>query len=126
MEKQFTDTVVLELQAEVLQLLNWSKDEFSIFMYETGIEYLKAYFGKDEEVIDRLSERREFWNWFKNHWYYRDKSFFESFLLNQCSLEYRLIMYRGLHNPTILASDIYPTRQVLGNEFSTVKISISC
>lgn len=126
MPKLITNKISLELQAQILQLLNWSQEDLAAFIYEVGMEYLSAYFKEDEEAIDRLSRRREFWNWFKNHWSYRDQSFFESFVLDQCSHSYRLLMYRTLHSPSILACDIFPSRQVLGNDFHTIKTLMPC
>lgn len=115
-----------ELQSSVLQLLNWTEEEYSHFIFETGFQYLDAYFGQDGQAINFVKTRKEFWTWFKNLWYYRDQSFVEAFdTTDTCQiLKYRL--YKKLHNPHILACDIYPSRYVLGLDFPTINTQPIC
>jgi hypothetical protein len=114
------------LEEQVCQLLQWNPGEFNHFFYETAIAYLESYFGDDADAISKLSARRQFWKWFRNHWTYRDQVFFESLLLDNCDQAFRLNLYKGLHSPEMLACDIYPSSTVLGPEFSTIKIQLAC
>ena len=125
-EKNPTETTTKELQSKILQLLDWTEEEFSHFMFETGLAYLQAYFGTDIQAIDIVKTRKEFWTWFKNQWYYRDQSFVETFDCSESPESLTLHLYYSLHNPTILACDIYPTRQVLGCNFPYIKTPLSC
>jgi hypothetical protein len=125
LEENFINEQFLEEQ--VCQLLQWNAEDFAVFFYETAIAYLKAYFGEhDDEAISNLSARKEFWRWFKNHWTYRDQVFFESLLLDTCSMSLRLELYRGLHNAEVLACDIYPSSTILGPNFKTIKFQLAC
>jgi hypothetical protein len=121
-----TITASQELQEKILQLLQWSIEDYSTFIYEAGLSYLKAYFDKDEEVIRLISARKEFWNWFKFHWQTRDEVFVESFTIKIYPLHYKVYMYESLHHPITLAHEIYPNRQVLGENFPTIKTPLSC
>lgn len=113
------------LEEQVCQLLNWSADDFNQFFYETAISYLEAYFDNDEEAINKLSKRKEFWKWFRNHWTYRDQVFYESLMLESCDQCFRLEIYQGLHSAKVLACDIYPSSTVLGSDFIIIKMQLS-
>jgi hypothetical protein len=113
------------LEEQVCQLLNWSADDFNQFFYETAIAYLENYFGNDGEAISKLSRRKEFWKWFRNHWTYRDQVFYESFLLDDCAQDFKLELYHRLHSATVLACDIYPSSTVLGPDFTIIKMQLS-
>jgi hypothetical protein len=118
-----TEAMTLEeLQASVRQLLKWSEEQYCTFLFETGLAYLEAYFQQDQQAIDLLKVKREFWNWFKNHWQYRDQIFFESFLQEDAPLHLKRELYTSLHCPDILACEIYPSKIVLGHNFSIIKI----
>lgn len=113
-----------ELQAEVVKLLHWSEEEFHWFFYEAGLAYLKAYFINDDDAVTKVSIKKSFWNWFKNHWTYRDQAFFECVWLDEMPLAFRLKMYQALHTPEILACEIYPSSTVLGNNFHEFSTTI--
>jgi 3'-phosphoadenosine 5'-phosphosulfate sulfotransferase (PAPS reductase)/FAD synthetase len=110
-----------DLQAEIIKLLHWSEEELSQFIFESGLAYLEAYFIGDADAIDKVSRFKAFWNWFKNHWTYRDQAFLECCWLDDMPIEFRLKMYQSLHKPEVLACEIYPSSTVLGDDFSTVK-----
>jgi hypothetical protein len=112
-----------QIQKEVLNLLCWNEEDLSCFIYECGVAYLQAYFGNDTDAISHVEHKREFWNWFKNQWQYRDQVFFESMILDfSLPLFMRREMYKALHSPAMLACEIYPSKTVLGTDFSTLKI----
>lgn len=116
-----------QLMTIVIDLLQWSEEQYSTYLYETGLAYLEAYFGKDQEAANKLSGRRQFWSWFKNHWTFRDQSFCETFLLDEeTPLQAKLEIYYGLHNAGILACEIYPNKFALGHDFPIIKMEMSC
>lgn len=112
-----------ELKNEVMKLLNWNDEEFQAFVFETGMTYLEQYFLDDVDAVNKLKVKKEFWNWFKNHWIYRDQAFFESFFLDDdFPVYFKREMYQALHKPEILICEIYPSSVILGNDFSTLKL----
>jgi hypothetical protein len=115
-----------ELQRQIMQLLHWNEEQYALFIYETGLAYLQEYFGHDKEAIDILARRREFWNWFKNHWSYRNQVFLETFLLDTCEMSWKLELYHALHNAKQLACEIYPSSTVLGTSFHIIKMQLAC
>lgn len=123
-------TGIEELRYIVQQLLHWNDEQFGMYVYETGLEYCAAYFGRDQKTIDQVTRRKEFWNWWKLHWYKRDQCFVEfcqmadGFEDEPLTVTDRLIIYHDLHRANVLACEIYPNRIVLGSDFHTVKMQM--
>lgn len=109
-----------DLRYDVSALLNWTEDDHTAFLFECGMDYLSVYFGNDVAARQRLSQSPLFWKWWKNHWFCRDQVFFET--VTDCPIAHREDLYRSLHNPQMLACEIYPNRTVLGADFSTINI----
>lgn len=116
-------TTIATIRRQIIELLHLDEDKFHHTIYETGMLYLHAYFA-DEAVIDFVSRRKEFWNWWKNQWFIRDQVFVESLELSYVSLSYRHALYEALHNPQVLAAEIFPGRVVLGNDFTTTQMTM--
>lgn len=86
-----TKQAAQELTEQILQLLEWTDEQLSMFIFETGLDYLKAYFGDDQQAIDIVKKRKQFWNWFKNHWLARDQSFVETFDCGDAPMSLKLM-----------------------------------
>lgn len=117
---------IANARQEILQLLKWDETEHGLFMLESGLTYLHEYFSGDEQVIGFVKGRKEFWSWWKTQWFYRDLAFIEGIDSSDCTLSFRLHIYRGLHNSKILAAEIFPGREVLGKNFLTTQMVMKC
>ena len=116
------------LKSFVLEQLQWSEEQLFFFIHDTGLAYLKEYFGKDEQAIKLLSSKPAFWTWFNNHWQYRDQAFVEAFMIDgdEFDADFKADAYNNLHNPKILVCELYPSKTVLGKDFSTISILAPC
>lgn len=104
-----------EIRERIIDLLHLDDEKFHHTLYEVGMLYLHHYFCDDEFYIGFVSRRKEFWGWWKNQWFLRDKVFIESIKIEELSLPVRHSLYAGLHNPEVLAKDIFPARVVVSN-----------
>ena len=94
-------------------LLEWSKEEYTTYQYETGLAYLRHYLPNDAEGARMLEGSKIFWNWFKNHWANRDNGFIRSCIdYDDCVDNYRLL-YEELNDARTLACAIYPSGVVM-------------
>ncbi len=59
---QFRQVTIADLQTEIQQLFGWTPLQYSNFIYETGIEYLKQYFCNDKLLAAALYEVHEIFN----------------------------------------------------------------
>lgn len=111
-----------ELKATICQLLKWSELQYADFQYETGIAYLQNYIPENQQGIDKLIRERIFWQWWKNNWMFRDLAYSEELDLMKVSLSARITLYRDIHNPKVLAAEIYPNGMILGAAYAqTIK-----
>lgn len=116
-----------QVKSHVLGLLNWNEEDFGNFFLDAGMNYLKAYFQEDQEGIRIIQAKASFWAWFKNHWTYRDLAFIEAFIGDDLfDYSFKLASYSNLHNPAVLACEIFPPKTVLGKDFSIISIQMSC
>jgi hypothetical protein len=97
-----------QLRATICTLLNWQEDEYNVYQYETGLDYLKWYLPNDSEGADMLSRSKIFWNWFRNHWSNRDNGFIRSSLDWPATSEDLELLYKELNDARTLACAIYP------------------
>lgn len=111
-----------ETQRKVCELLSWPPEKYAEFMFETGIEYLEMFCNNDKPLARQLSRKKEFWNWWKNQWEIRDEWFIEM-CWDRFPIDCRHYNYDYLHMVGVLICEIAPGRVVLGNDFSTVKLS---
>lgn len=105
------------LMGLICDILKWTQEEYASFQYESGIKYLEYYIPEDPSAIDQLTRSRMFWAWWRNHWNSRDRAFAGS---GAEALPYgeRTLIYKGLHDSQVLASEIYPGRVVLDTSYS--------
>lgn len=115
-------TTMEDVRNEVLALLGWDEDRYGMYVFETGILYLALYFGREVTESGRIALRKEFWNWWKNHWCHRDQLFLE--LVMDCPQFGREEFYHNCHNAKMLAAEIHPNRVVLGPDFHIVKMKL--
>ncbi|MGN6601206.1 MAG: hypothetical protein ACTHK8_02080 [Ginsengibacter sp.] len=102
----------------VMQLLRWEETSYADFQYRMGCQYLQAYIPHDPAGIDELVEKRIFWNWWRNHWLARDKAFLMNHNIEKVSTKTALAIYKELHNPEVLAYEIYPNGAVLTDSYA--------
>lgn len=99
-------------------MLRWNDGQYSQFVYECGLSYLKAYTnGESDEIVSQISASGIFWNWWWLNWENRDTVYIESMLVPLSVTACREI-YIALHDPETLASELYPNGQVLGESYA--------
>lgn len=91
-------------EQKVEQLLGWTTEQYTEFLYEQGMEYLELHYPKDSVAIS-MAEYKEFWSWWRMHWIRRDKVFIEmTDLLFPHELE---AYYKDLHDPKAMQFRIH-------------------
>lgn len=107
------------LQRAVCELLNWTEERYSQYVYDCGMEYLSEYLENDAYGISVLETSRIFWTWWKNHFANRDENFL---LLNaKCpvrNLELRVQLYEHYNEAKMLAACIHPNSVVLNESYA--------
>jgi hypothetical protein len=119
--KQQQQQFIQQHQQQVLNLLKWEEEEYNHNRYELGCQYLAVYFGKDQQAIDALSKRTEYWNWWNSMWNVRDEVFAES-VTDTMQYGHILRMYNELHNVNQLVQEIGPPSVVLGKAFEKLNL----
>ncbi|MBN8668737.1 MAG: hypothetical protein J0M30_14665 [Chitinophagales bacterium] len=112
-------------EARVSDLLAWKDGEYTVFLWNSGLSYLSHYIGtKDPDAIRMLQGRKEFWNWWKMIHHGIDSGFVEEWdgLEGTVPIIDLRQMYRDLHDPKMLASEICPPKEVYGSDFVTIKM----
>jgi hypothetical protein len=114
------DALLQRNKARIIDLLKWSQDEYSVFIWNCGLRYLGLYLVKDEAAIRDLESRKVFWNWWINLWNARDEAFVEEFDgLEDGYTDARLrAIYYRIHKPETLATELHPPRVVFGENFT--------
>lgn len=117
---------IQETQTAVRALLGWTEHQYAFYQYESGMAYLHAYYSNYEKPILRLSASRLFWNWWNGWWQDLDQVFLREMEGNDTTPHYRLLIYKGLHQPEILAAELTIPRVVYGPGTITVKMPATC
>lgn len=117
--------VINRNQARIIDLLRWNLATYSAFMYECGLKFLEKYIGSDEEAINLLTPRQEFWNWWKLQFNARDEAFISEWdgLEDHTPVADMRQLYKDIHNPAVLACEIHPPKQVYGKEFVNIEMA---
>lgn len=108
-------------QQQVLTLLQWNEETYNQHRYEAGCKYLAVYFGTDQNAIDALSRRAEYWNWWNSMWNVRDQVFADS-VTDTLQHNNILQIYNELHNVEQLVCEIGPPAVVLGAAFEKLNL----
>ena len=95
------------IEAAICQLLQWTAEEYANNILNNGITYLATYCGSDKYSARTLKGSAIYWKWWRNLWLIRDEVFINSGL-QFISLSSRREIYAALHQPKILACEIYP------------------
>lgn len=116
-------STMIRNQARVTDLLKWPVDEYAVFIYNTGLEFMRSYFRGDKLAIQRMEVHAGFWNWWKNEWNFRDDSFIES----MDGWEYKFSdkwfrnIYKDYHNVRVLAAELSIPPAVYPEGFTIIK-----
>lgn len=112
--------IATSLKEKVCSWLGWDELQYCTFQYESGLLYLQHYITHDQWGQDMLQRSKYFWNWWKAQWTSRDASFCDTESGSQPPLSRGnlVIVYRHLHDPVALASEIYPNRVVLDESYN--------
>lgn len=108
---------------QVMEILNWSSEQYSWFQYEQGLEYLKHYLSGDEAGQKLLEKEKLFWNWWKNLWHHRDIEFVQDVLKDEHPVS-SLQLYILYNDGCELSDEIQPSKIIIGNAFATEKQAI--
>ncbi len=114
------EAVLQRNKARIVDLLKWTIEEYHVFVWNSGLEYLRHYLGKDQDAIRELEARKVFWTWWINLWNARDEAFVDEFdgLEDQYSSKNMMAIYHTIHNPETLAGELHPPRVVFGENFT--------
>ncbi len=105
----------------VMSLLGWSELEYCYFMYDMGVQYLEEYLHGDKHTIGQIEQSKIFWGWWKNHWFMRERQYVEQAEpLSKISRRLRLLGYKGLHNPRMLAAEMNTAAVELGDSYANM------
>lgn len=89
---------------KVEQLLGWSTDQYTEFLYEQGMQYIELHYPNDSVALS-MAQHKEFWSWWKLHWLRRDRVFIGmTDLLFIGELE---PYYKDLHDPKAIQFRIH-------------------
>lgn len=115
------EAAIIRNQVRVIDLLKWNTDGYAEFIYVCGLQYLEKYIG-DEEAINLLTPRKQFWNWWKLLFNARDEVFIQEWdgLEDSISIHDLRRMYNDIHSPAILACEISPPPIVYGKNFARI------
>lgn len=105
------------IKEQICQVLRWTEQDYSDFQFRMGTQYLQYYIPNDPQGIDMLVESRIFWNWWKNHWMFRDIAFVKTTVAN-CSTPTAMAIYFQLHHPDHLIGTIRPNAAVLHDGYA--------
>ncbi len=59
----------------VLKKIGWQEEQLNNFYIDQANAFLKMYFNEDEIPVEAFYKCEIFWQWWKNEWYMRDKTF---------------------------------------------------
>lgn len=97
---------------QICQLMGWTADEYSWYMYENGLAYLRAYLPPvDGGLYEKFEGCRLYWNWFKKMYCEIDTDLLDG-SYNWVELENMKTEYDAVHNPEKVAQERKPPRCV--------------
>lgn len=106
------------IQSRIEKILNWDDIRYAKFILESGKAYLYAYIRNEaDEIIADIMRSKVFWNWWQLHWEARDAAFLET-IVGEVSIGIARQTYQHLHDPVMLASELFPNGEVLGESYA--------
>lgn len=109
------------IQREVRKTLNWDKQQWTSYQYESGLWYLEKLMPEYPQVARQISASPIFWNWWKAHWEDRDKQYLEQIeLAADDKIIDPVAEYQELHDARTLAAAIYLSGQVLMDSYAAM------
>lgn len=127
MQNQSPVSNLIRNQARIIDLLKWTPAAYSAFMYNSGLQYLEKYTGRDQEAIGKLAPIAEFWNWWKVLWNARDEAFINEWdgMEDEVDAEDLRTLYRDIHNAQVLAADTAIPSIVYPKDFTVIKMAMA-
>jgi hypothetical protein len=108
------------IQLQIERLLDWTADRYEKFVWECGNVYLYHYIKFEADtVISQIKRSETFWNWWKLHWEKRDRAFLDA-IHGPMKSDIARQSYHILHDPAILAAELFPNGEVLGESYAAM------
>jgi hypothetical protein len=63
------------IKSQVMEACKLTEDEYEMFLFESGIEWIKQRIYNDPAVVLAISSEAFFWKWYKNQWFQREDHF---------------------------------------------------
>ncbi|WP_346236121.1 hypothetical protein ABDK00_017060 [Niabella insulamsoli] len=100
------------VQEQICQLLGWTDEEYSQYIYENGLQYLRQLLPEAPQLAAKLESSRMFWNWFKRMFNEMDALLVDPNNYNLGDLQCRYQLYHAVHCPFAVAAERRPPRCV--------------
>lgn len=99
----------------ITQLLRISDDQYSRFVYETGIAFAEDFYGKDDwQMITLITGSKEYWKWYKNQFRQIDELFVHRYGMSEAEPKMLRAIWENDHQPDKL--DAFPGKLVVFEE----------
>ena len=92
------------LKAYICQCLKWTELEYCTYQYEQGLRYLEL--AVPSGAVRLFEEDKVFWTWWRNQGMMRDEVFESSMFNDRVSLNYKRLVYVGIHDGEKLVDNL--------------------
>lgn len=106
----------IETKHNICELLQWTEDYYTAFVYRTAMDFLVFYTNNDEKLIAKFEGNELFWNWFKNQWSNDDIAIVD--YLHSLPPRKRYKQYEHFHNPRDMKEEVRISKTVLKSVLS--------
>lgn len=113
-------TIDNQTQQQVLASLSWTKEQYNQFIYDCGLLYLAEYLPDYPQIVEQITRSQAFWKWWVNHWESRDLEFLETIEATDDPVIDPEAIFKAIHDPELLATDMYLNGQVLQETYATL------
>lgn len=103
----------------VLTLTGVSHTEYAEHQYSCGLKYIGQVCKDDTMAAEEIVSSKIFWNWWKIKWAEREHPFCTYDILD-IEIEYRVIIWRQIHNPLLLANGAYEAGKMMEESFAQI------
>lgn len=93
----------VDLKGRIIQVLHHDLERYTTLQYVRGVLYLKIII-EDRNLTAQMERSKIFWDWWKLHWSYRDKTFLSD-NEGDLVLTERIMLYSELNNPYKMIAD---------------------